>query len=390
LDPGRLAIGSQTVDRGRWITPKSSEQIDTVTGACNQLRGGESKVVKLGSIASALIVLLLVVAAVACGGASPSNTSGKSAAKIDWGPYCDASCQQALTLKASQESVNCRVAFLDDATSFSYGAAQFQRTKQDAAKYFPNMQLTVLNGNNDPSTQSSQLDTVVSQGIKVVILDPVVKDALAPATKRAVDKGVKVIAIDRTVSTPVLTTIKAPDVPLGERATQRIVDQLHGSGNVAILSGTPGASPTIDRTNGFMSVVKTSPGIHVVANASGNYDTNQGYTATKDLLSRFPSGKLDWIYSEADNMSFGAIKAVQESNRANDVKITGIDGQNQAMDAVMAGTYDGTVVYPLVEPMSLAAAAKACQGESMPQSISLLYPLVTRENVATYRDTNFS
>ena len=342
-------------------------------------------------IGAAIVAVFMVVAVAACGGASSSSTtSGKKAAPIEWGPYCDASCQQALTPKASQDSVDCKVAFLDDATSFSYGAAQFQRTKQDAAKYFPNMKLSTLNGNNDPATQSSQLDTVVSQGITTVILDPVVKDALVPATKRAVDKNVKIIAIDRTVNTPVLTTIKAPDVPLGERAAERIVDQLHGNGNVAILSGTPGASPTIDRTTGFESVTKKSPGIKVVANVNGNYDTNQGYTATKDLLSRFPAGKLDWIFSEADVMSFGAIKAITESNRANDVKITGIDGQNQAIDAVMAGTYDSTVVYPLVEPMNVAAAAKACKGESMPKSVSLLYPLVTKENAATYKGTNFS
>jgi ribose transport system substrate-binding protein len=248
----------------------------------------------------------------------------------------------------------------------------------------------VLNGNNDPSTQSSQFDTVVSQGIKVVILDPVVKDALVPATKRAVAQGVKVIAIDRTVNTPVLTTIKAPDVPLAEKAAQRIADQLHGHGNVAILSGTPGASPTIDRTTGFMNVMKNYPGIHVVANVNGNYDTNQGFTATKDLLSRFARGQLDWIFSEADVMSFGAIKAVQGSNRGSDVKIGSIDGQNQGMDAVAAGTLAFTVVYPLVEPMNVAAAAKACAGEAMPQSISLLYPLVTKENVATYKGTQYS
>jgi ribose transport system substrate-binding protein len=158
---------------------------------------------------------------------------------------------------------------------------------------------------------------------------------------------------------------------------------------VAILSGTPGASPTIDRTAGYNNVAGKNPGIKTVANVNGNYDTNQGYTATKDLLARFPSGKLDWIFSEADIMSFGALKAVQESNRT-DVKITGIDGQNQAIDLVASGSYDSTVVYPIVEPMDVAAAAKACKGESMPKDVALLYPLVTKENAATYKGTNFS
>lgn len=335
--------------------------------------------------------LSLVIVGTAYGAAPLAGYArGANAAKINWGPYCGTSCQSALRLKASAASVNCKVAFLDDATSFSYGAAQYKTTQQDAAKYFPKMNLTVSNGNNDPTTQTTQLDTAVSQGIKVVILDPVVKDALVPATKRAVAKGVKVVVIDRTVSTPVLTTIKAPDVPLGARAARRIAAQLHGHGNVAILSGTPGASPTIDRTAGFSSVMKKYPKIHVIANVNGNYDTSQGFTATKDLLARFPSGKIDWIFSEADVMTFGAIKALQQSKRSKDVKVTSIDGQNQAIAAIAKGTLDSTVVYPIVEPMGVAAAAKACKGESMPKSIQLLYPVVTKQNAAKYKGTNFS
>ena len=207
----------------------------------------------------------LASSAAGSGAAAPSSamasgSSGASSANsIDLGPYCDTTCGAALKLTASPSSVSCKVAFLDDATSFPYGAAQLALSQTYAKKYFPNMQLTVLNGNNDPATQSSQLDTVVSQGFKTVVLDPVVADALVPATKRAVTAGVKVVAIDRTVNTPVLSTIKAPDVPLAVRAAQYIAETLHGKGNVAILSGTPGASPTIDRTAGFNQVISKYP-----------------------------------------------------------------------------------------------------------------------------------
>lgn len=340
----------------------------------------------IGSLTVAVVAAWAVPAVPSLARASASVAS----AKINWGPYCNATCKKALALKVANNKVNCQVAFLDDATSFSYGAAQYKVTQQDARKYFPNMKLKVLNGNNDPVTQSQQLDTVVSQGYKVIILDPVVKDALVPATRRAVAKGVKVIVIDRTVSTPVLTTIKAPDVPLGARAALRIVRQLHGHGNVAILSGTPGASPTIDRTTGFESVMKKHHGIHIVANVNGNYDTNQGFTATKDLLARFPAGKLNWIFSEADVMTLGALKAVQQTNRQGSLKITSIDGQNEAISDIARGKLDSDVVYPIVEPMDVIAAAKACTNGSMPKAIHLEYPLVTKQNAKKFLGTNFS
>ncbi|MDT7708663.1 MAG: ribose transport system substrate-binding protein [Pseudonocardiales bacterium] len=345
----------------------------------------------LFSAAAIAVVSALSGCALTAGSSSGSSGSGGAqAAPIDFGPYCGQDCKAALTLKASQDSINCKVAFLDDATSFPYGAAQFSLASQDAKKYFPNMDLTVQNGNNDPATQSSQLDTVVAQGTKVVVLDPVVAGALAPAVQRATAQGVKVIAMDRTTTAPVLTTIKAPDIPLATRTAQYIADQLHGQGTVAILSGTPGASPTIDRTNGFMQVMQKYPGIKIVADVNGNYDTADGNTAVTNLLTKYPKGSLNFIFSEADAMSLGAIKAIAAADRQGDVKLAGIDGQNEGFQAIKDGTYAATTVYPLVMPMGVVAAAKACANESMPASIPLEYPLVTQANVDQYLGTTYN
>lgn len=344
---------------------------------------------RTSKVAVLIAATLLSLTGCAAGGGG-SATSATPSAKIALGPYCDDTCGSALSLKASQSSVNCKVAFLNDATSFPYGAAQAAKAQKYAKDYFPNMQLTVQNGNNDPQTQSSQLDTVVAQGYKTVVLDPVVADALVPATKRAVKAGVKVIVIDRTVDTPVLSTIKAPDVPLAVRAAQHIADELHGKGTVALLSGTPGASATVDRTKGFEQVMSKYPGIKVVANINGNYDANTSNTAVTNLLTRLGKGKVDWIFAEADVMSLGAIKAISAAGRTDDVKISGIDGQEEAFEAIDGGTYDSTVVYPVVQPAAVVAAAKVCSGESLPKSIALSYPLVTKADVAKYRGTNFN
>lgn len=330
----------------------------------------------------AAMVSLLVPTAVG------AETGMASASSIPLGPFCGTACQTALQLAVPPSSVNCKVAFLDDATSFPYGATQFTKTQADGKEYFPNMKLTVLNGNGDATQESNELKTVVSEGFKVVILDAVVEDALAPAAKAAIAKGVKIVEIDRTVDAPVLTTIKAPDVPLGEREAQYVANQLHGQGNVVILSGTPGASPTIDRTTGIDNVFKNYPGIHVLANVNGNYDTSTGYSVIRDVLSRFPAGKVSWIVSEADVMTLGAVKAIAAAHRT-DVKLASIDGQNEALAILGQDGFMADVVYPIVEPADLVAAAKACTSEPMPKSIALEYPLVTQANVKTYLGTNF-
>jgi ribose transport system substrate-binding protein len=339
------------------------------------------------------VVTATMAVAVGCGddgGGSGGTTAaaGPKPAPLDLGVYCDDACKQALTVQADPASIDCKAALINTTTSNPYGA-DVLRIGQDAKKYFPNMDLKVFDGNNDPATQTSQLDTVVSQGIKTVVLNPVVSDALAPAVERAQAQGVKIVLIDRTVPVDVVSTIKAPDRPLAGRAMAHIAEQLNGKGTVAVLAGLSGASVTQERAKGFAEELQKHPGIKVVATEAGDYDTDKAFTATQNILTRFPKGQLDYIFSMADVMSFGAIKALEAAGRTGDVKITSIDGQNQGIDAVAEGKLDGTVAYPLAMPAGLAAAAKVCAGEDLPKDVPLSYPLITKENVSTYRGTNF-
>lgn len=304
------------------------------------------------------------------------------------GMFCGDQCRGALATDAAAQQVDCQVAFLNPATSFPYGAAQ-AAAAQRAAAAFPNMRFSVLNGEGSVTTQSSQLDTVVNAGAAVVILDAVVKDALAPAAQRAMQRGVKVIAVDRSVEAPVLTTIKAPDVELGDRVAEHAAEQLGGKGKIAVLSGTPGASPTIDRTAGITRTLAKYPGIQVVDDVNGNYDITQAYQATRNLLAKYEQGQLDWIISEADNMSLGAIQAIKAARRQDNVRISGIDGQEQGLERVADGTYQATVIYPIAVSAGVVAAAKACSGEPLPAQISLDYPLVTRDQAHAYLGTTY-
>jgi ribose transport system substrate-binding protein len=347
--------------------------------------------------AAALAVAALAVTA-GCGSDDDDNggggagggggDAGPKPAALDLGVYCDDACQEALALEADPASIDCEAALINTTTSNPYGA-DILRIGEESEKYFPNMDLKVFDGNNDPATQTSQMDTVVSQGIKTVILNPVVSDALAPAVERAQAQGVKVVLIDRTVPVDVVSTIKAPDRPLAGAAMKRIAEQLDGKGTVAILAGLSGASVTNERSKGFAEELKKHPGIKVVATEAGDYDTDKGFTATQNILTRFPEGELDYIFSMADVMSFGAIKALEAAGRDDDVKIVSIDGQNQGIDAVAEGKMDATVAYPLAMPAGLAGAAKVCAGESLPKNVALSYPVITKENVSTYRGTNF-
>lgn len=311
------------------------------------------------------------------------------AGNIDYGPFCGKECQQILTLKADPASIKGKVGMAVASLTFPYGVALKKRNEDAAKAYFPGIELIVGDGQNDPTAQTALVDTYISQGVKVLIINAVEKDALAPAVKRAMDAGIKVVEVDRTVNTKVTTTIKANDYDIGFIAGKRLIQVTGGKANVVELQGAAAASPTIDRHKGFMDAIKDSPGIKVVGSNNADYDQAKGLQVMEDFLQRFPSGKIDAVYTHADIMTFGAIQAIDAANRATEIKIVSIDGENAAIEKIAAGKMDSSTIYPVVAPMAIVAAAKLLAGEELPEFIKLDSPTVTKENAAEFKGKSF-
>ncbi|MEZ5257377.1 MAG: substrate-binding domain-containing protein [Ilumatobacteraceae bacterium] len=262
------------------------------------------------------------------------------------------------------------------------------RAASSAAAMFPNMKLLTGHGEGDSLKQTAQIEDLLVKGIDVLIVSPTDAAALAPVVKRAADEGVKIIASDRNVDTAVDSYIGADNVLSGKVAGEHIVDLLGGSGKVAVLQGALGASPTIDRQAGFLEALDGSD-IEIVADQTANYDRAEGLQVMEDYLQRFGSGEIDAVFAHNDEMALGAIQAIEEAGRADEIAVVGIDGQESALDAIENGSYAATVVYPIPVPEHIIAAAKLCAGEPLPERIVTSATLVTLDNVADVRGTTF-
>jgi ribose transport system substrate-binding protein len=347
--------------------------------------------IRFAAVAAACAAALIAGCGDDSGGSSGGAAAEKTFQDLKAGQpsiYCGAECKQALKIDQKALDAGCTVGLSWSSTGFPYGAAAVNRSKE-AVKDFPKMKLLTADGRGSATTQTSQIDDFIARGIDVLIISPFDSKALAPAVKRAEKAGIKVIASDRAVDAPVTTYIGAENVETGLNAGKYVVDLTKGQGSVIELQGSLGASPTIARHKGFMDALQGSPGVKVVASQTANYDRAQGLKVTEDLLQRYGSGKVDVVFAHNDEMALGAIQAIREAGRDNEIKVVGIDGQESALRLVKAGRYAGTVVYPLPVPEHIIAAAKVCADEQLPERIKQEAPLVTKENVAKYEGTTF-
>ena len=88
---------------------------------------------------------------------------------------------------------------MPDQASTRYEEHDFPGFKAEMAELCPDCTVIYQNANADASLQQQQFNSVLTQGAKVVVLDPVDSAAAASLVKLAQSQGVKVIAYDRPI-----------------------------------------------------------------------------------------------------------------------------------------------------------------------------------------------
>ncbi|MDT5180798.1 MAG: ribose transport system substrate-binding protein, partial [Mycobacterium sp.] len=188
-----------------------------------------------------------------------------------------------------------------------------------------NIELVWNSANNDVSTQASQVDSLINQGVAAIIVVPVQADSLAPQIASAKSKGIPLLAVNAALDSPDLAgNVQPDDVAAGAQEMQMMADRLGGKGNIVILQGPLGGSGEINRGKGIDQVLAKYPDIKVLAKDTANWKRDEAVNKMKNWISSF-GPQINGVVSQNDDMGLGALQALKEANRT-DVPIVGIDG----------------------------------------------------------------
>lgn len=244
------------------------------------------------------------------------------------------------------------------------------------------IQLQWNSASGDVSTQANQVDQYVSAGVDAIIIVPVQADSLGPQVEAAKAQDIPVIAVNTSLTgVEVDASVQPDDVAAGAQEATQMVEALGGEGNVVVLQGPLGSSPQLDRGEGIDSVLGENPGLKVLAQDTANWKRDEAVNKMKNWISAF-GDDIDGVISQNDDMALGAIQALREAGMT-DVKVVGIDGIEDGLDAVKAGDMIGTSLqHGTVElATGLAVAAKIVRGEEVEKDPIYVMPAITADNV---------
>ena len=279
----------------------------------------------------------------------------------------------------AQEKI--KIGFSQATMNHPWRVAMVEGNKKYAAEHYPDVELIITDGNNDAAKQVTDVESLMAQGIQVLMISPLTEQALTPVVRDAVERGIKVVTLDRKVNTPVTVHVGGENLPLGVGAGEFLAGKLDGKGAIIELQGTAGASATIDRNKGFAEAIAKHPDMKVVASQNCDYTRDKAVKFMEDMVQRFGPGEIQAVYAHNDEMALGAIQVLEGAGRLKDVVVVGIDGQETAFEAIDQGKLAATFIYPYVAPEGIEIAYKVAKGEEVPENVVLPTVAVTQDNI---------
>ena len=195
---------------------------------------------------------------------------------------------------------------------------------------------------------------------------------LTEAAKRALDEKVPVITLDRSVDVEVTQHIGADNKLIGKTAAEYVAKTILGGegGKVIEIQGTAGASATTDRHDEFVNwLTANDPKVEIVDSVVGDYKRENALTVMNDLLQTYGPGEVDVVYTHNDEMALGVVAALETADRLDEFKVVGIDGQNEAIQAIKDGEIVVTFTYDNAGKEACETAAKLLKGETVEKTV---------------------
>ena len=202
------------------------------------------------------------------------------------------------------------------------------------------------NADQDEAKQAQQMETALSAGAKVVVLDPVNGPGAGGMVSSAHEAGAKVVAYDRFIKTADYY-MSFDNETVGKLQATELVKAMGNEGGYLQLNGSPSDPNAAQFKKGAESVLKKSD-LKLLTNTSydnPDWSPNNAQKYVTDQLSKFSPDQVDGVYAANDGQAGGVIAALKGAGVAADdlPPVTGQDAELAAIQRIVAGEQEMTV-----------------------------------------------
>jgi ABC-type sugar transport system substrate-binding protein len=195
------------------------------------------------------------------------------------------------------------------------------------------------------SLQNTQIENLVNEGAKAIIVNPETATSLGPAISYAAAHHVQLVSVDTIVGVgKVYMVVRASNTIYGLDACAAISAKVK-SGYVLDLEGDLTSSNGADRTNAFnQCMAKNAPAVHILKDPT-TWTEATAVTDAQNAVNAYGS-QLKAIYSQWSSPDTGIIPLLKSKNLTGKVMVVSDDGVPFEMCDIGNGTLDGSQSQP--------------------------------------------
>ena len=239
----------------------------------------------------------------------------------------------------------------------------------------------------DINHQISLVENMIVQGVKAILIAPVDSKAIVNVLVKAQQQGILIINLDNRIDAATaeasglkITSYVGVDNEEGGRMSgSYLVQLLAGRGKVAMLEGIRGVDNAEARKRGFLKSLQGSE-IQLVASQSANWAQDQGLDVFSNILQANPD--INGLFCANDMMALGAIQAIRQAEKSNQIYVTAFDNIEPARVAIRDGMLHATIdQHPeLMGYYGVVIAQEALAGKVTKEKLVPL-ELISKENL---------
>ena len=226
---------------------------------------------------------------------------------------------------------------------------------QEAAKELGDVEI-IYTGPTDTTAegQIEVINSLIAQKVDAIAISANDTDALVPALKKAMQRGITVVSWDSGVAPEGREVHLNPSSnPLiGNMIVKLAADNMPEGGEVAVLSATATATNQNIWIEEMKKVLPNYPGIEVVATVYGDDLADKSYREATGLMQTYPNLKA--IIAPTSVGIVAAAQAVVDAGKVGQVNVTGLGLPSEMAGAIESGASKSFAIW---NPVDLGYAA---------------------------------
>lgn len=278
------------------------------------------------------------------------------------------------------------VALVAKSTQTEFWLSVFAGAEAAATEYNLKLTITGPETEEDYEAQNRMVADAVAAGAEALVFSAIDYENNASAIDDAARAGVKIVAIDSSVASEMVSTyIGTDNYAAGRMAAQAALERVEGELTVGIVNYDISSANGQEREHGAVELLQESGRAEVAAVINTLAEAGQAKEDTEAMLAEHPEINVLLAFNEPT--SVGAAEAVSALGLSESVFLVGFDSNVVTVDGLQEGSVDALVVQNpyAMGYLGVESAYKllAGQGDSLDKTVDTSTQVVDRENIFT-------